>query len=290
MYLQDTEETNKGKTSLNIDKPSSNGIKPKPTESSIPLAERVRPKVIDEYVGQSQILGENTVLRRLFDRNDIPSMILWGPPGCGKTTLSAIIQHKCRQSGNLRFVKTSAAAGNGVGDIKEIVKLAQNEMKFKRKTILFMDEIHRFNKAQQDVFLPPVESGVITLIGATTENPSFSLNSALLSRCRVIVLEKLSTEDLVQILKRGLTEYDGVSVEKSEDLENLNIIPKLICENSTLKWLAEMSDGDARIALNSLQLAIQSIKTDASTVQHLKVDELKEGAIKFKFRLYISVL
>lgn len=154
-------------------------------------------------------------------------MILWGPPGCGKTSFSNIIHQKCKNSDKLRFVKTSAAFGSGVNDIKEIIKVAKNEAKFKRKTILFMDEIHRFNKAQQDIFLPPVENGTITLIGATTENPSFSLNTALLSRCRVIVMEKLGTDELIDILKRGLEVYKGkflnlFFLRSIDSLKNLN--------------------------------------------------------------------
>lgn len=228
------------------------------------------------------------MLRKLFESSEIPSMILWGPPGCGKTSFSNIIEQKCKESSTLRFVRTSAASGSGVNDIKEIVKVAKNEIRFKRKTILFMDEIHRFNKAQQDVFLPHVENGTVTLIGATTENPSFALNSALLSRCRVIVLEKLGTDELVEILKRGLRVYDGLCIEKDEelpDVEALGYSPKLIVEKSTLKWLAEMSDGDARCALNSLQLAIQSVEKDDSVIQRLSVDELKDG-IKRSHILY----
>lgn len=254
--------------------------------NSVPLAEKVRPSTMDDYYGQSHVLGKNTVLRKLLDRNEIPSMILWGPPGCGKTTLCNIIQNKCKQSpSTMRFVKTSAAGGSGVNDIKEIVKVAKNEMKFKRKTILFMDEIHRFNKAQQDVFLPPVEAGTITLVGATTENPSFSLNSALLSRCRVIVLEKLGTEDMMGILKRALIECKGVNIDsdgEAPDVNQLGFTPKIITETKTLQWLAEMSDGDARIALNSLQLAIQAVTSSKEDigVRRLDVDELKEGIKK----------
>lgn len=215
-------------------------------------------------------------------------MILWGPPGCGKTSFSNIIHQKCKESDYLRFVKTSAAFGSGVNDIKEIIKVAKNEGKFKRKTILFMDEIHRFNKAQQDIFLPHVENGTITLIGATTENPSFSLNNALLSRCRVIVLEKLQTNELIEILKRGLEVYQGICVDKDgplEDVTTLGYVPKLIVERGTLKWLAEMSDGDARNALNSLQLAIQSLEKTNDGISKISMDELKEG-IKRSHLLY----
>ncbi|XP_063705299.1 ATPase WRNIP1-like [Culicoides brevitarsis] len=259
--------------------------------SNIPLAERVRPKTIEELIGQSNILGKGTVLRKLFENAEIPSMILWGPPGCGKTSFSNVIHQKCKDSNTLRFVKTSAAFGSGVNDIKEIIKVAKNEAKFKRKTILFMDEIHRFNKAQQDIFLPHVENGTITLIGATTENPSFSLNNALLSRCRVIVLEKLQTDELIEILKRGLEVYKGICVDKDAplaDVETLGYVPEMIVERGTLKWLAEMSDGDARNALNSLQLAIQAVKLKdkkQNGILKLNIDELKDG-IKRSHILY----
>uniref|UniRef100_A0A336LTW2 CSON004707 protein n=1 Tax=Culicoides sonorensis TaxID=179676 RepID=A0A336LTW2_CULSO len=252
----------------------------------IPLAEKVRPKTMEEFIGQSSILGKGTILRKLFENSEIPSLILWGPPGCGKTSFSNVIHQKCKESENLRFVKTSAAFGSGVNDIKEIIKVAKNEAKFKRKTILFMDEIHRFNKAQQDIFLPHVENGTITLIGATTENPSFALNTALLSRCRVIVMEKLQTDELIEILKRGLEVYQGICVDKDEELPNISFIPKLIVERGTLKWLAEMSDGDARNALNSLQLAIQSVEANKTTgIQKLSIDQLKDG-IKRSHLLY----
>lgn len=191
-----------------------------PAESNKPLAERVRPDNIEDYVGQEQIMGRNAILRKLFDSGSIPSMVLWGPPGCGKTTLAHIIANRCKQNSNsMRFVSLSATSA-GVNDVKEAVKVAKNESRFKRRTILFLDEIHRFNKLQQDIFLPHVESGTITLIGATTENPSFSLNSALLSRCRVIVLEKHSVESMMSILERALPQYRAKLIA---DCDNNNI-------------------------------------------------------------------
>lgn len=200
-------------------------------EKSIPLAEKMRPNSINDYVGQNHIIGSNTILRNVLDKNEVPSMILWGPPGCGKTTLAHIIAAQCKNNTqNSRFVKLSATMV-GVNDIKDVVKVAKNEQKFKRKTILFMDEIHRFNKLQQDIFLPHVESGTITLIGATTENPSFSLNSALLSRCRVIILEKLDAKDLYQILNRSLATFDAIVIDNEEEIvssvfDKLKFIPK----------------------------------------------------------------
>uniref|UniRef100_H2ZYF1 WRN helicase interacting protein 1 n=1 Tax=Latimeria chalumnae TaxID=7897 RepID=H2ZYF1_LATCH len=169
-----------------------------------PLADKMRPATFQEYVGQNKVLGESTLLRSLLESNEIPSLMLWGPPGCGKTTLAHIIANKCKKNGGTRFVTLSATSAS-TNDVREIIKQAQNEQRlFKRKTILFVDEIHRFNKTQQDTFLPHVECGTITLIGATTENPSFQVNAALLSRCRVIVLEKLSVEAMETILARAI--------------------------------------------------------------------------------------
>ncbi|KFB37715.1 hypothetical protein ZHAS_00005023 [Anopheles sinensis] len=270
---------------------------PLPEESSVPLAERVRPTRIEDYIGQDQVMGRNTILRRLFDNGTIPSMILWGPPGCGKTTLAHIIANHCKQNGDsLRFVKLSATMV-GVAEVKEVIKVAKNDAKFKRRTILFMDEIHRFNKAQQDQFLPHVESGTITLIGATTENPSFSLNSALLSRCRVIVLEKHSVESMMRILERALPQYGAIMVKDNNnendqlpDLSHLSFVPRLILKEDIIRWLAETSDGDARIGLNGLQLALRSFQLDfgaseESGPQILSLEDVRDG-IKKSHLLY----
>lgn len=155
----------------------------------------------------------------------------------------------------MRYVKLSAAMA-GVSEVKEVITIASNELKFNRRTVIFMDEIHRFNKAQQDVFLPHVESGTITLIGATTENPSFSLNSALLSRCRVIVLEKLNISNLISILNQAVSSLEG-AIHGSNKLENTDQTPKFIIDEPTIEWLAGTCDGDARIALGGLELAVQ---------------------------------
>ncbi|KAE8597742.1 hypothetical protein XENTR_v10016583 [Xenopus tropicalis] len=177
-----------------------------------PLADKMRPTDLNDYMGQKKVLGENTLLRNLLQSNDIPSIILWGPPGCGKTTLAHIIAKNTHKS-SCRFVTLSATSAS-TSDVREVIKQAQNEQRlFKRKTILFVDEIHRFNKTQQDTFLPHVECGTITLIGATTENPSFQVNTALLSRCRVIVLEKLSVEAMEAILMRAVGSL-GIKVLK----------------------------------------------------------------------------
>ncbi|NXP36926.1 WRIP1 ATPase, partial [Leiothrix lutea] len=168
-----------------------------------PLAERLRPDTLGDYVGQERVLGAQTLLRALLESHEIPSLILWGPPGCGKTTLAHIIANSSKKNG-MRFVTLSATSAK-TNDVRDVISQAQNEKRlFKRKTILFIDEIHRFNKSQQDTFLPHVECGTVTLIGATTENPSFQVNAALLSRCRVIVLEKLSVEAMEAILMRAV--------------------------------------------------------------------------------------
>ncbi|XP_049289896.1 ATPase WRNIP1-like [Anopheles funestus] len=263
----------------------------------IPLAELMRPSKIEDYVGQDAIVGQNAILRKLLDSGNIPSLILWGPPGCGKTTLANIIANRCKtQSATLRFVKLSATMA-GVAEVKEVIKVAKNDVKYKRRTLLFMDEIHRFNKLQQDIFLPHVESGTITLIGATTENPSFSLNSALLSRCRVIVLEKHSVESMMQILVRALPEYETFMVPESvnnneaklPDFSQLSFIPRTIIHEETVRWLAETCDGDARIGLNGLQLALGgAVSTSDSIYETLKtvtLQDVREG-IKKSHLLY----
>ncbi|XP_057555807.1 ATPase WRNIP1 isoform X5 [Hippopotamus amphibius kiboko] len=168
-----------------------------------PLADAMRPDALQDFVGQGRAVGPETLLRSLLEANEVPSLILWGPPGCGKTTLAHIIATNSKKH-SIRFVTLSATSAK-TNDVRDVIKQAQNEKSFfKRKTVLFIDEIHRFNKSQQDTFLPHVECGTITLIGATTENPSFQVNAALLSRCRVIVLEKLPAEAVVTILMRAI--------------------------------------------------------------------------------------
>jgi putative ATPase len=205
----------------------------------IPLADRMRPKMLGDFVGQEKLLGEDKILRKAIEIDNIPSMILWGPPGSGKTTLASIIAKITKGE----FIKLSATT-SGVKDLRSEIAKAE-ELKIKNiKTILFIDEIHRFNKSQQDTLLPFVENGTIILIGATTENPSFEVNNALLSRCRVFVLEKLEAVHIVEILKKALE-------NKINGLGKLEI---KISEKD-LKFLAEMSDGDARVALNALEFA-----------------------------------
>lgn len=232
-------------------------------QSHLPLAEKMRPLSLSSYVGQDHVLGPQCLFQQLLRKAEIPNIILWGPPGCGKTSLANVIAGICRdEKQKLRYVKLSAAS-SGVNDVKEAISLAANELKFGRRTVMFVDEIHRFNKLQQDIFLPHVESGKITLIGATTENPSFSLNSALLSRCRVIVLEKLSTQNVLVILENAVKLLKGQvsTIHDTPDCMN----SKFLIDFATLEWLAETCDGDARIALGGLELAFQSTASGSSS-------------------------
>ena len=170
-----------------------------------PLASRLRPDDLDGFVGQEHLLGKGKILRQLIEQDKIPSMIFWGPPGVGKTTLAGIIAHKT----HAEFINFSAVT-SGIKEIKEVMAQAENSRRMGIKTVVFVDEIHRFNKAQQDAFLPYVEKGSIILIGATTENPSFEINGALLSRCRVFVLQALTQENLSSLLKKALKSPKGL--------------------------------------------------------------------------------
>ena len=209
-----------------------------------PLADRMRPKTLDEYEGQQAILGEGTLLRRAIEDDHIPSMILWGPPGSGKTTLAKVLA----STSNSHFVAFSAVT-SGVKEVRAIVAAARERLAMKEvRTILFVDEIHRFNKAQQDAFLPHIEDGTIVLVGATTENPSFEVNSALLSRARVFVLEPLSFEAVTNIVIRALQDKElGLG---DFDLE---------IEDEALQYLAEASNGDARRVLNALEASANAV-------------------------------
>lgn len=246
-----------------------------------PLAELLRPSTLEEYFGQNKLIGEQTLLRSLLKSQEIPSLILWGPPGCGKTTLAHIIASSIKQKGTGRFVTLSATSAS-VSDVREVIKQAQNELRLcKRKTVLFIDEIHRFNKSQQDTFLPHVECGTITLIGATTENPSFQVNSALLSRCRVLVLERLSVEAVGSILRRAVDFLD-LRILDSEERDSSEICSEAqVCvEQKALDTLAHLCDGDARAALNGLQLAVQACVLQSSSNHSRSSTVVREQHIK----------
>ena len=207
--------------------------------NKIPLAERLRPQTIDEFLGQEKVFGEGSFLRDAVKHDRVPSLILWGPPGSGKTTLARILSHTIRAE----FIQLSAVS-SGKKDLQAVLLKAEENHTQGKQTILFLDEIHRWNKAQQDALLPFVESGTLTLIGATTENPSFEINAALLSRTRVLVLEKHTVETLVILLRRAIT--DDSELKKK----------KIVVTEDTLNFIAEVSGGDARQALNILDACI----------------------------------
>lgn len=210
--------------------------------SSIPLAERLRPRSFDDFVGQTDSVAPGKLLRQLVDTDQLSSIIFWGPPGVGKTTLAHIIAEQTKS----RFVVMSAVA-SGKDELRKVVAEAEKHRADGERTILFIDEIHRWNKAQQDALLPFVEQGILTLIGATTENPSFEINGALLSRSRVFILKHLTVADITTVLKRAL-----------RDTEHGYGALKITAPDEVLELLAELSGGDARSALNGLELAIKS--------------------------------
>lgn len=204
-----------------------------------PLAARLRPQSLEEYCGQKHLLGEGKVLRRLIENDQVGSMIFWGPPGVGKTTLARIIAKRTKAN----FIDFSAVT-SGIREIKQVMEQAEKNRQLGEKTILFIDEIHRFNKAQQDAFLPFVEKGSIILIGATTENPSFEVNGALLSRCKVFVLQSLKTDELAELLERAIRDERGFGAQEVE------IAPELLVA------IADFANGDARSALSTLEMAV----------------------------------
>lgn len=232
-----------------------------------PLATRMRPRTLEEFAGQRHLLGEGKVLRQLIDRDRVPSMIFWGPPGVGKTTLARIIANRTRSN----FINFSAVT-SGIKEIKEVMNEAERTRLLGERTILFVDEIHRFNKAQQDAFLPYVERGSIVLIGATTENPSFEVNSALLSRCKVFVLQALSPEDLAGLLRRTLTDprgFGGENVQISDDM---------------LGMVAGFANGDARTALGTLEMVVLNAQRQDGQV--IVTQEILEQCVNRKSLLY----
>lgn len=223
-------------------------------EKTAPLASRLRPDSLENYVGQRHLIGEGKILRRLIEEDQISSMIFWGPPGVGKTTLARIIAEKTKA----KFIEFSAVT-SGIKEIKEVMTQAEQNRKMGIRTLLFTDEIHRFNKAQQDAFLPFVEKGSIILVGATTENPSFEINSALLSRCKVFILKALEEEDIRELLTHALNSPRG--------LGNMQIA----IEDSHLAAIARFANGDARTALNTLEMAVFNGRMNEDAV--LCVDE-----------------
>lgn len=237
------------------------------TNDDLPLAYRMRPETLDEYAGQRHLLGEGKILRRLIESDKIGSMIFWGPPGVGKTTLARIIAHKTKAE----FIDFSAVT-SGIKEIKQVMESAEKRRRFGEKTILFVDEIHRFNKAQQDAFLPYVEKGSIILIGATTENPSFEVNGALLSRCKVFVLQPLKTEEVEWLIRRALTDERGFGKQHIEIADD------------EIRAIAEFADGDARGALSTLEMAVLNGDTDGDTVRVTR--ETLEQCISRKSLLY----
>ena len=215
-----------------------------------PLAARMRPRTLDEVAGQQQLIGPGKVLRRMIEADAVPSMIFWGPPGVGKTTLARVIAHQTRAA----FIDFSAVT-SGIKEIREVMKRAEAQTQLGRRTILFVDEIHRFNKAQQDAFLPYVEKGAITLIGATTENPSFEVNGALLSRCKVFVLKTLTQDEVVTLLRRALEDPRGFGEQEVR------------ITDEDLAAIATFSNGDARMALSTLEMVV------------LNGDEANDGSV-----------
>jgi len=239
--------------------------KGKTFDKSAPLADRMRPTALAEFVGQSHLIGEGSVLRKAVLEDKAPSMILWGPPGSGKTTLAHVIA----QASDSNFVFFSAVT-SGVKEVKEVIARARKDREFYHKrTILFIDEIHRFNKAQQDAFLPHVEHGTITLIGATTENPSFEVVSPLLSRCKVYVLHQLTVEEIAVILRRALEDQE----------KGLGKTPVLI-EPKALDYIAQTSNGDARIGLMTLEIAASISAADKSGKRKVDLKQIEEVTMK----------
>lgn len=228
-----------------------------------PLAYRMRPRNLSEFVGQEHLIGNGKILKKMIESDNVSSMIFWGPPGVGKTTLARIIAHETKSD----FINFSAVT-SGIKEIKKVMEDADNNKRLGIKTILFVDEIHRFNKAQQDAFLPFVEKGAIVLIGATTENPSFEINNALLSRCRTFVLKELSVENILTLLKRAITDERGFGKSKVEIAED------------DLKFIATFASGDARSALTTLDMIITNSDIDKDGVIHVTRENIEECLTK----------
>jgi putative ATPase len=244
---------------------------PNPTaEAQRPLADRMRPRTLDEFVGQEHILGPGKPLRTQIERDDPGSMIFWGPPGVGKTTLAKIIANMTKAE----FIEFSAVL-SGIKEIKAVMADAEKAQQFGTRTIVFIDEIHRFNKAQQDAFLPHVEKGSIRLIGATTENPSFEIISALLSRTRVYILKELTEEQIVSLLRRALQ-------DKDRGLGKLGVL----AADDVLHRIATFASGDARTAYNVLEVAAQNSAARAGQSQPVITEEIVQDAVQRRLLRY----
>ncbi|HUX67276.1 MAG TPA: replication-associated recombination protein A [Terriglobales bacterium] len=243
-------------------------------DRSQPLADRMRPRTLDDLLGQAHLLAPGKPLRVQIERDQLGSILLWGPPGVGKTTLARIIAVQTRR----RFVPFSAVT-SGIKEIREVMAAAERAQRAGQRTILFIDEIHRFNRAQQDAFLPYVESGAITLIGATTENPSFEVNSALLSRARVYVLEALSDEHIAGLLRRALDDRERGVLQDRAPAARVAINPELLLR------MAQFANGDARVALNLLEAAVAGAEPAADDVITITA-ELLDATLQHKALLY----
>ena len=241
-----------------------------------PLAERMRPRTLDDIVGQDRLLGPGTALRRAIESGHVHSMILWGPPGCGKTTLALLLA----QYANARFEAISAVL-SGLPQVREALARAEERFAAGDRTVLFIDEVHRFNKVQQDAFLPHVERGIVVLVGATTENPSFELNSALLSRCRVHVMDAVRPQAIVAALRRAVDDRERGLGER-----NLSV------DEATLTTIAQAADGDVRRALTLLEIAAdlaQGGRIDGATLEQVHVSGQVEAAAVKAFGARVTV-
>lgn len=229
--------------------------------NNTPLAERMRPKSFDDFFGQADVVGEGKLLRKLIERDELSSIVFWGPPGVGKTTLAHIIAEQTKA----RFV-TLSGVSSGKDELRKAIAEAKELLETGQRTVLFIDEIHRWNKAQQDALLPFVEQGIVTLIGATTENPSFEINGALLSRSRVFILHHLEAKDIVGVLRRAIADKERGFGES-----------KVVVDDETLELLAELASGDARAALNGLDLAVKAKQNGKAKTTSITKEDIKEA-------------
>lgn len=262
---------------MSLFEPPAGGIEPDARPAGVPLADRMRPRALDELLGQQQLLAPGKPLRVQIERDQLGSILLWGPPGVGKTTLARIVAAQTHR----RFVPFSAVT-SGIKEIREVMAAAERAQRARQRTILFIDEIHRFNRAQQDAFLPYVESGAITLIGATTENPSFEVNSALLSRSRVYVMEALSEVDIVELLRRAVADRErGALAGRPPAVQ-------LVAPDALLARIAVFANGDARVALNALEAAVDGLPAADGDRFELTAEHL-EATLQHKALLYDAV-